>query len=162
MYTSTDIKPLFSFFTQHEYNNLHTRKNKQVNNKQVLKHLHGMQLKSKNIISCYFCGSLPNAKNMEIMYEINVKGNIKITMEKGITHANALNYIDSESKEVMKKVRQVWSGFYPKYKKGHFYIKRSRNLSLTPAANNAVSQGVLTIDFVKKMASWNLSVIEGR
>ena len=73
MDSNVQFKPLLKYLTNHKYNNLHTRRAKQVNNNRVLKHLHGMKLINKSTISGYFCGQLKKYSTalLEIEYEID-------------------------------------------------------------------------------------------
>jgi hypothetical protein len=50
---------------------------------------------------------------------------------------------------------------YPRYKKGAFYLRRSKPGSLpsSPGCKNAVSSGVLPPAFVSVLSSWNLQLI---
>jgi hypothetical protein len=161
MNKSSAVTPLFEFLTDHKYKNLHTRKTKQVNKIKVLKHLHGIKLSSTNIISGYYCGLLTKSKLAEIEYEIDHKGTVLVKFVKGLTKTEALEYIDGERKNLMAKIEQKPSNFFPKYKKNNFYLKRSANNTLTASANKAVSNEVLSNKFVNTMAKWNLSIIEG-
>jgi len=156
MYSSSEVSPLLVFLKDHKYKNLHTRKNKQVKNKKVLKHLHGMKLKSAKIISGYFCGCLSNSKLAEIEYEIDHTGTVKVKATIGITKPQALKCIDDERKTVMKRVISAPIRWSPKYLKNNFYLRRSVNTTVTSAANKAVKNGILSSKFVKIMASWNL------
>jgi len=162
MYGSHEVTPLFEFLTNQKYNNLHTRKNKQVNKKKVLKHLHGIKLIDNNTITGYFCGFLINSKLAEFEYEIERTGTVLVKYKKGITKPQALEYLDKERKNVMEKIILSPINGYPKYLKNNFYLRRYNKSILKPAANKAVSDGVLSTRFVETMAQWNLSIIEGR
>ncbi len=164
MYSNVQFKPLLKYLTNHKYNNLHTRRAKQVNNNRVLKHLHGMKLINKSTISGYFCGQLKKYSTalLEIEYEIDNTGTVLIKARTGLNEPQALQYIDDEINAVMKRVNEPVSNFTPKYKKNNFYLRRRKDTDLTPAASKTITNGVLTSKFVNTMASWNLSVIEGR
>lgn len=163
MYSAIQFRPLLKYLTDHKYNNLHTRKPKQLNKKRVLKHLHGMKLRDKSTISGYFCGQLKKNSTavLEIEYEIDITGTVLIKARKGLTELQALQYIDDEINAVMKRVNDPISNHAPKYKKNNFYLRRRKETNLTPAASKAITNGELTSKFVNTMATWNLSVIEG-
>jgi len=164
MYPEVQFRPLLKYLTDHKYNNLHTRKTKQVNNERVLKHLHGMKFDTKNTISGYFCGQLKKGSIalLEIEYEIDNTGTVLIKARTGLNEPQALQYIDEEINSVMKRVYDPVSNFTPKYKKENFYLRRRKDTDLTPAASKAITYEILTSKFVNTMASWNLSIIEGR
>ncbi len=162
MYNLSAVTPLLEFLKSHKYQNLHTRKTKQVNKEKVLKHLHGVKLTNTNIISGYFCGLLTNSKLSEIEYEIDNKGTVLVKSSIGITKPEALKYIDSERNTIMKRIDQKPNNWSPKYLKNNFYLRRFGKKTPTPAADKAVSNGILSNKFVITMAEWNLSIIEGQ
>lgn len=124
--------------------------------------MHGIKLININTVTGYYCGFLVNSKLAEFEYEIECTGTVLVKYKKGITKSQALEYIDKERKNVMKKITPGPINGNPKYLKNNFYLRRYNKSILKPAANKAVSDGVLSTRFVETMAQWNLSIIEGR
>lgn len=157
LYTAT----IFNFLSNHKYQNLHTRKTKQVNKKRVLKHLHGMKWENKDLILGYFCGPIEGSIISEIQYGLDSAGVITVTISQGIDKKEALDYINKEFPRIKNRTIEKQGGFYPKYSKGSFYLRRSSSQKITTSGEKAIRLQHLTSNFVKTMASWNLCIIEG-
>lgn len=161
MYAAIDMPPLFSFLSGHTYHNLHTRKTRQVKGQKAFQHLHAMRLKNERTIGGYFCGLSRNGTIFEIQYEIDRAASITVLHIYGIGKSDAIDYINQEGAQVMKRVTSRPVKFSPSYKAGQFYLKRSNRTKISSSAGKAVSTGVLTTRFVTTAASWNLTVIQG-
>lgn len=152
---------LFNYLNAHKYKNLHTRHTKQVNKQRVLKHLHGMKWKNKDLIEGYFCGPITLTGISEIQYELDSNGVITVTVHQGMNKKQALEYIVKEFSRIQSRTTQGPITYFPKYSKNNFYLRRSSSTTVTVSGRNAIGPNSLTSDFVNKMASWNLSIIQG-
>lgn len=159
--SNLDTPALFNYLNNHKYQNLHTRHTKQVNKQRVMKHLHGMKLINKNLIAGYFCGPIKNSSISEIRYELDDKANITVTLNRGLNKREALEYLEKEFKRIESRTDDTDVTWSPKYLKDNFYLRRSNSTIVTTAGRKAVARNILTDNFVKTMASWNLRVTEG-
>lgn len=162
MYTPAETTSLFEHLITNEHKNLHTRKNRQEHKRKVLNYLHGMKLKSKMLIGGYYCGSDKNKGHFEIEYEIDPTGSVQVMRAKRFTKSEALKYINSDKKNILKRIAQIPGVYAANYLKNNFYLRRNGKAKITPAAKRAVKAGILTNEFVTKMAKWKLNVIEGK
>jgi hypothetical protein len=98
----------------------------------------------------------------EISYQINKDGTYLITDTVKITASKAATQIKALKNNIMAVVSRGHGGIIRvKYTPNQYYLRR-HNWGLTTTAKTAIKSGALSEGFLKKMARWELCLIQGR